>query len=195
MRERRNNGRRASVRGSGTARAFAAVGQRLWAKAAHHPVDSMAIFGAIGASLLIIVNAVFLQAGPHAAPFFANPTSLPLAAETRLNAPVMTPPKPAEAAPAHPTVASRTPQTASIRRNDPIADLIGSSAGSSSRVTSVQRILSEFGYGQIRPSGVLDAPTSGAIEKFESEHKLPVTGRLSDRLLSELATMTGRPIE
>jgi hypothetical protein len=59
----------------------------------------------------------------------------------------------------------------------------------------VQRVLSAFGYGQIRPSGVLDEPTSTAIGKFESEHKLPVTGRLSDRLLSELATMIGHPVE
>jgi hypothetical protein len=60
---------------------------------------------------------------------------------------------------------------------------------------AVQRALAEFGYGQIKPSGVIDAPTSVAIEKFESEHKLPATGRLSDRLLNELANMTGRPIE
>ena len=43
-------------------------------------------------------------------------------------------------------------------------------------------MLSEFGYGQIKPSGILDEATSAAIEKFEREHKLPVTGRLSDRL-------------
>ena len=59
----------------------------------------------------------------------------------------------------------------------------------------MQRVLSEFGYGQIRPSGTLDEATSAAIEKFESDHKLPVTGRLSDRLLSELGAMTGHPIE
>ena len=60
---------------------------------------------------------------------------------------------------------------------------------------AVQRVLSEFGYGQIKPSGILDEATSAAIEKFEREHKLPVTGRLSDRLLSELAAMTGRPLD
>jgi hypothetical protein len=42
---------------------------------------------------------------------------------------------------------------------------------------------------------VLDVPTSAAIERFESEHKLPVTGHLSDRLLNELATMIGHPVE
>jgi peptidoglycan hydrolase-like protein with peptidoglycan-binding domain len=104
-------------------------------------------------------------------------------------------PKPGEVAAARPTTGSRTLQTASTRRNDPIADLIGSSVGSSSRVMAVQRALAEFGYGQIKPSGVIDAPTSVAIEKFESEHKLPATGRLSDRLLNELANLTGRPIE
>jgi hypothetical protein len=55
--------------------------------------------------------------------------------------------------------------------------------------------LSEFGYGQLRSSGTLDEPTSAAIQKFEADRKLPVTGRLSDRLLTELATMTGRPIQ
>ena len=59
------------------------------------------------------------------------------------------------------------------RRNDPIADLIGPSP----RIAAVQRALSEYGYGQIKPTGMLDDATSAAIEKFEREHKLPVTGR------------------
>lgn len=180
---------------AGAAGAVAAIGLRLWAKAAHRPVDSMAIFAASAASVIIILNAVFLQSGPHPAPFFANPTSLPHPAESRPNVSLITTPKPPETLPARATVGSRMLQTASTRRNDPIADLIGSSVGSSSRVLAVQRVLSDFGYGQLRPTGTLDNPTSAAIEKFESEHKLPVTGRLSDRLLSELAAMTGHPIE
>ena len=89
----------------------------------------------------------------------------------------------------------RTPQGPSARRNDPIGDLIGSSVTSSARIAAVQRALSEYGYGQLRASGTLDEPTGAAIQKFESEHKLPVTGRLSDRLLHELAAMTGHSIE
>ena len=107
----------------------------------------------------------------------------------------MTTPKPGDVVPVRPTAGLRTPQPVSARRNDPIAELIGSSFTSSSRVAAVQRVLSEFGYGQMRPSGILDEPTSAAIEKFENERKLPVTGRLSARLLSELSAMTGRPIE
>ncbi len=83
------------------------------------------------------------------------------------------------------------PQPVAARRNDPIAELIGPSP----RIMAVQRVLTEYGYGQIRPSGMLDNPTSAAIEKFEREHKLPVTGRVSDRLVSELAAMAGHPIE
>jgi peptidoglycan hydrolase-like protein with peptidoglycan-binding domain len=63
------------------------------------------------------------------------------------------------------------------------------------RVLAVQRVLSEFGYGQIKTTGVFDQATKAAIEKFEREHKLPVSGKLSDRLLKELASVTGRPIE
>jgi peptidoglycan hydrolase-like protein with peptidoglycan-binding domain len=62
-------------------------------------------------------------------------------------------------------------------------------------VTAVQRALSDFGYGQIKPTGVYDPDTRAAIEKFERDHKLPVTGQLSDRVVRELAAMTGRPLE
>ncbi|MBI4367051.1 MAG: peptidoglycan-binding protein [Deltaproteobacteria bacterium] len=76
-------------------------------------------------------------------------------------------------------------------RNDPIAELIAPTK----RVLSIQRALADFGYGQIKPSGVYDPETRTAIEKFERDHRLPVTGQLSDRFVRELAAMTGRPLE
>jgi peptidoglycan hydrolase-like protein with peptidoglycan-binding domain len=160
----------------------------------------MAIACAAAASLIIVVNALFLQSGAHPAPFFANPADPPPSppADIRAAAPAAPVQKPPEVVAARPVAGSRTPQTASARRNDPIADLIGpapSSAASRSRVMAVQRLLSDYGYGQIKPSGVVDEPTSAAIAKFEGERKLPVTGRLSDRLLSELAAMTGHPVD
>ncbi len=60
---------------------------------------------------------------------------------------------------------------------------------------AVQRALAQFGYGQIRPTGVVDGETRAAIEKFERERKLPVTGQPSDRVAKELATITGRPLD
>ena len=74
---------------------------------------------------------------------------------------------------------------------DPIAKLIAPSK----RVMSVQRALADFGYGQIKATGVYDPETRSAIEKFERDRRLPVTGQLSDRLVRELAAMTGRPLE
>jgi len=65
----------------------------------------------------------------------------------------------------------------------------------SQRVIALQRALAEYGYGQIRPSGIIDAETQSAIEKFERERKLPITGQASDRVVRELAAMTGRPLE
>jgi peptidoglycan hydrolase-like protein with peptidoglycan-binding domain len=65
----------------------------------------------------------------------------------------------------------------------------------SKRVLSVQRALADFGYGQVAPTGVLGTETKSAIERFERERKLPVTGQISDRLIRELAAVTGRPLE
>ena len=66
---------------------------------------------------------------------------------------------------------------------------------SSKRVLAVQRALAEFGYGQIKPSGVVDADTKAAIERFERERRLPITGQVSERVARELASVTGRPLE
>jgi peptidoglycan hydrolase-like protein with peptidoglycan-binding domain len=77
-------------------------------------------------------------------------------------------------------------------RVDPIAELI---EPSSKRVLAVQRALAEAGYAQIRPNGVFGPDTRSAIEKFERERKLPITGQISDRLMRELAAMTGEPLE
>ena len=77
-------------------------------------------------------------------------------------------------------------------RVDPIAELIEPSAR---RVLAVQRALAEAGYGQIRPTGSYNPETRAAIEKFERERKLPITGQISDRLVRELAALTGGPLE
>ncbi len=75
------------------------------------------------------------------------------------------------------------------------ADAPAERPAASKRVMAVQRALTEYGYGQIRPTGLLDAETQAAIEKFERDRKLPVTRQVSDRLARELAALTGRPLE
>lgn len=85
---------------------------------------------------------------------------------------------------------ARTAAPAPVR-NDPIAELIAPTK----KVIAIQRALSDFGYGQINPTGVYDLETKEAIEKFERDRRLPVTGQISDQLVRDLAAMTGRPLE
>ena len=61
--------------------------------------------------------------------------------------------------------------------------------------SALQRALAQYGYGQIKPTGIVDAETRAAIEKFERERKLPVTGQPSERVARELAGLTGRPLD
>ena len=65
----------------------------------------------------------------------------------------------------------------------------------SRRVAAVQRALTEYGYGQLKPTGTVGSDTQAAIQKFERARKLPVTGQVSDRLVRELTAMIGHPID
>ena len=70
-----------------------------------------------------------------------------------------------------------------------------SSAQPSRQVLAVQRALSDFGYGQLKPTGVYDPETRVAIQHFERDHKLPITGEISERVMRELANLTGRAMD
>lgn len=63
------------------------------------------------------------------------------------------------------------------------------------RVAAVQRALTQYGYGQLKPTGAVGADTQTAIAKFERDRKLPVTGQMSDKLVKELTAMIGHPID
>jgi peptidoglycan hydrolase-like protein with peptidoglycan-binding domain len=93
---------------------------------------------------------------------------------------------------AHSAVKASAGRGAGPGRADPIAELIEPSPR---RVLVVQRALADAGYGQIKPTGLYGPDTRAAIEKFERERKLPITGQISDRLVRELAALTGEPLE
>jgi hypothetical protein len=159
----------------------------LTAAIVRHPREFVALVMAGAATLAILVNALFLQHGPHPAPIFATrplmqEPAVPLRAHKEDKAVV-----------AHP-VAAPKPNAAPAVRQDPIAALIAPSP-SKPRMLAIQRALADFGYGQIKPTGVYDSETRGAIEKFEREHSLPVDGEITGRFVHELAAMTGRPLE
>ena len=91
-------------------------------------------------------------------------------------------PQPAPAAVARPPA-----PIPAASRNDP--------ASTPRRVAAVQRTLTEYGYGQLKPTGTVGSETQAAIQKFERDRKIPVTGQMSDRLVRELAAMTGKAID
>jgi hypothetical protein len=65
----------------------------------------------------------------------------------------------------------------------------------SRRVAAVQRVLTEYGYGQLKATGTIGSDTQAAIQKFERDHKMPPTGQMSDRLVRELTAMIGHPVD
>ena len=81
-----------------------------------------------------------------------------------------------------------------VRPPAPIPFAPGPTVGSR-RVAAVQRALTEYGYGQLKPTGTVGSDTQAAIKKFERARNLPVTGQMSDRLVRELTAMIGHPID
>lgn len=124
-------------------------------------------------------------------------------------------PKPAEKAPEKP---AETTASTSPRAGDPMTNLVikattptpapsavavarppapipTQQSPAARRLAGVQRALSEYGYGNLKITGTMSGETQSAIQTFERQHKMPVTGQVSDRLLRELAAAIGHPVE
>jgi peptidoglycan hydrolase-like protein with peptidoglycan-binding domain len=126
-------------------------------------------------------------------------------------------PRPVEATPKPADAPASDVKPAEVKAVDPLANLVKATAAppvaaatiprppapippavattGSRRVAAVQRTLTEYGYGQLKPTGTIGADTQAAIQKFERDRKIPVTGQMSDRLVHELNAMVGKPID
>jgi peptidoglycan hydrolase-like protein with peptidoglycan-binding domain len=63
------------------------------------------------------------------------------------------------------------------------------------RVLALQRALARLGYGPVRMSGTFSPDTKEAIERFERDWLMPVTGLMTDNLFAKLAAVNGAPID
>jgi hypothetical protein len=179
------------------------------------PLRILAFVVAAGVLVGIGLNATLFQTTRHPAPLFANSEKVvPPKPATPQAAPTPAP-RPADLA-GKPTAQPRT-QSDAPRKNDPVAALIrgdeqpttrkgdpiasllrgeeGAAAParepqSNPRVAAAQRALQKVGY-VVKPSGVMGPQTKQAIEKFERDRNLPVTGQLAGRTLKELAGQSG----
>jgi hypothetical protein len=188
----------------------------------HSPKDMIAGVLAFAAVSAIIANALFLQAGRHPSPMFGSVVAIPPAGSAPAS--LLPRPRPVEAATRSADTSPSEPKPAEPKAADAMANLVKSTgapaaapsniarppaaipasphsettanpAAASRRVAAVQRVLTEYGYGQLKPTGTIGSDTQAAIQKFERERKIPVTGQVSDRLVHELTTVIGRPIE
>lgn len=88
-----------------------------------------------------------------------------------------------------------------IKRTPVKGDVTGSINGplegerKSLRVLSLQRALARLGYGPLKMSGTFTPDTKDAIERFERDWMMPVTGLMSDNLFTKLAAVNGAPID
>lgn len=170
------------------------------------------VFGsllAMGAALVISMNALGYQMGRHPAPIF------PKVVGPRAPAMKMAAAKPAveSAPPGEPAKSEKSDpvrgevvkpaqaEEASARGGrDSIGEMIRSGETTASvtpkseaSVVQAQRALAKLGYGPLKADGVLGTGTRAAIEKFERDRKLPVKGEASGRTLRELAARAGIP--
>jgi hypothetical protein len=197
--------------------AFAAVSaiiaNALFLQAGHHPSP---MFG----SVVAIPQAGLAPASPLPRPRPVELATKPAEASPAESRPAELKPaelkpaesKSAEIKPAEPKAAET--KAAEPKVADPLANLVKATAAmpvtsnvprppapiptaaqGARRVAAVQRVLTEYGYGQLKPTGTVGSDTQAAIQKFERERKLPVTGQMSDRLVRDLVAMTGHPIE
>jgi peptidoglycan hydrolase-like protein with peptidoglycan-binding domain len=127
------------------------------------PADTLAAAVAIVATVTILINALFMQSGPHPAPIFAN--SEP--------APVVAPPaSPAASTPPKTVAATRDAATSAHPRPDAIAN--------------IQRELARRGFYDGPADGVYGPKTDAAIRDFEQAAGLQPSAEPNDVLLTTI---------
>ncbi|MCP3406855.1 peptidoglycan-binding protein [Bradyrhizobium sp. CCGB01] len=133
---------------------------------------------------------------PRATEFRAEPRPAERAAEKAPEKPVeATASTPRSGDPMTNLVKQTTSAPPSVAVARPPAPIPVQQSPAARRIAGVQRALSEYGYGNLKITGTMGAETQSAIQKFEREHKMQVTGQVSDRLLRELGAAIGHPVE
>jgi hypothetical protein len=123
------------------------------------------------------------------------------ASDLRVTDPLTNLVKATSAAPATASAASATTSVAPVstsaipRPPASIPAAANPGPGGARRVAAVQRALTEYGYGQLKPTGTIGPDTQAAIAKFERDRKIPATGQMTDRMVRELSAMIGHAID
>lgn len=184
------------------------------------PKDTVAAFLAFAAVIGIVGNALFLQHGRHPAPMFGHAIVLPSSFSPESPLPRPRPLAADDTGPIEPRQTERRIPDTRAAVSDPLASLVKATASipvaptnasppanvirppapipmpvaSPHRIAAIQRALTQYGYGQLRPTGTDGPETQAAIRRFEIERRMPVTGQVTERLMRELSAVIGHPI-
>jgi hypothetical protein len=179
--------------------------QVLLAPLLQRPGRSLAVIVFVGVTGAFLVNALMMQRRHHPSPMFrpvAREKTVPPVARSADAKPqaqkdtiVLPPLRPLERS--VPGGDARPAQNS--KGADSIADMIRNAgaergAESSRQVMAAQRALARLNY-PVKPDGVMGATTKSAIERFERDRNLPITGELSPRVAKALSAATGVPVE
>jgi hypothetical protein len=193
------------------ARLLGTVGQF----ARRRPGVILGVVCVMGAGGTVAWNALTQQANRHPAPLFgkvaakvepprrpdivATPAPAPVPPQAvpipaRRPDPVAAVPPPALIVPEVPARPASGPDPigAMIRASDPSA---APDAKSDPKLSNAQKALAKLGYGPLRADGLMGATTRQALERFERDHNLPVTGSLGQRTTRQLASSAGTKID
>ena len=186
--------------------------------ARNRPGFVLAMTALLGSTGAIGWNALH-QANRHPAPLFKPKPAVSAEAPRRTATAAAQPVAPAPAAAPIPVPVPRpepttvgsvpTPPPAQVVKAsapgaDPIGNLIRGGEPNArpaaeirpdGRVMTVQKALTKIGYGPLKADGLLGATTRQALERFERDNNLPVTGGLGTRTTRQLASVSGAQIE
>jgi hypothetical protein len=127
----------------------------------------------------------------------ARPAEVPIPVarpQTRPAPVTITPPVQQQQSIASPT---RTASIGDIIRNGdnpPIPPALVGKVDADRRVSAGQRALAKLGYG-VASDGIMGPGTRQAIERFERDRRLPVTGEFTPRTVRELTAASGISVE
>jgi len=164
---------------------------RFAGRALRNPGRTLATLLIVGGTGVIAANATFFQTGEHPSPLFstrtADDTAAIVAEESEEAAPVSTPRvmAPPEDELAR-LVETSTEQPAAPANRGPQV---------SQTVTEVQQLLTDLGYQPGSVDGLLGGQTGAAIEAFQRDRGMTVTGDIDTSLLTALRQASTSPGE
>lgn len=207
--------RAAAKRGRGRKKPAGAIFARL-AKIWRYSTPFFAVASLLGLLAAIAVNAMYMQHGKHPAPLFGStvkvdpPRPTPRPGHLELLLSDKLPSRTAGPVAAQPGALSAPPVVANLEPEAPVAapkkshDAIGAmiagkspapeAAAPSKALISAQRALHKLGA-PVTADGVLGATTRKALEAFQRDNHLPVTGELNAKTRKALAARSGLPVE